>query len=740
MAESSNASTTRAAGLVSLGAAASCFAILAFPILAGRFYLYDDLLTFHLPLRVFYARCLAAGDDFRWFPDYYAGIDLHGEGQIGLLHPLHLTLYHLLSPRFALPIEFVINYVVMCLGMVCFLRRWVNVPAALVGAIAFTFFGYSLLHFMHINSVAIVAHLPWMLWVVDRWFRDGSSPSPWLAAALGLLNASALLMGHPQTVWYIKLFELGYVLSLLLSERRWNRLVSYLIYSTLGVGLGAIQLLPTWETLVGSRRGHLGREGVLMGSLHPLNLTQLAAPYALLDRYVPTHGGAGLNRFVKLHELGVYQGAFMVPLLVWLGLAWPGLDSARKRLARWAMLMALLGLLLALGDYGPLGELLVRAPLVRSFRVPARYLLLVHGALAILASLAVDDFLRGGRRADHPGPRLCWLLLAPAASLASLLALRFWAWIDPAAVPLPGTISRIGFNLLLVSGCAGALALGARRPLLGLASLLTLAVADFAAYGFYFHLSDTMPRMADALNPRPKVPPIEPGQRLDIKLPRPGVTYSPRRADYRSGQLSMAGYRLTEGYVAFEPLRQLSYSTDPELRAAGVAWAWDDQLEGGSFRRVESPVPRAFLVSRVVVSSRPAALGEIADLTTTAVVDRPVELSPGPPGSVQILHDRPGRFEALADAPASRLLVWNEAHHPGWIARIDGQAAPILRANLDFQGLLVPPGTHKILFLYRPASFRLGAAISAASAASLALLILMHSARTRRKHPTSSPV
>src|SRR4051794_14843994 len=81
---------------VFLTGAALMGALLAGPLIAGRFYLYDDLLTFHLPLRVFYARCLAAGDDFRWFPDYFSGFDLHGEGQIGLFHPAHLALYGLL--------------------------------------------------------------------------------------------------------------------------------------------------------------------------------------------------------------------------------------------------------------------------------------------------------------------------------------------------------------------------------------------------------------------------------------------------------------------------------------------------------------------------------------------------------------------------------------------------------------------------------------------------------------------
>jgi hypothetical protein len=160
--------------VATLAAAVILFALLGGPLLAGRFYLYDDLYTFHLPLRVFYSDCLAAGDDFRWFPRYYCGFDLHGEGQVGLLHPAHLALYGLLPLTVAYPTEFLLHYVLLLVGTSLFLRRWVTSPAAAFGGMTFTFFGYNAYHFMHINSVAIVCHLPWSLWLIDRLFRRPS--------------------------------------------------------------------------------------------------------------------------------------------------------------------------------------------------------------------------------------------------------------------------------------------------------------------------------------------------------------------------------------------------------------------------------------------------------------------------------------------------------------------------------------------------------------------------------------
>ncbi|HEY2146661.1 MAG TPA: hypothetical protein VGH32_01910, partial [Pirellulales bacterium] len=53
------------------------------PFLSGRIYTADDLGAFHLPLRAFYADCLAHGEAFDWSPQLFCGFYLTGEGQIG---------------------------------------------------------------------------------------------------------------------------------------------------------------------------------------------------------------------------------------------------------------------------------------------------------------------------------------------------------------------------------------------------------------------------------------------------------------------------------------------------------------------------------------------------------------------------------------------------------------------------------------------------------------------------------
>ncbi|MFL5041873.1 MAG: hypothetical protein ACJ8D0_18905, partial [Xanthobacteraceae bacterium] len=54
------------------------------------------------------------------------------------------------------------------------------------------------------------------------------------------------------------------------------------------------------------------------------------------------------------------------------------------------------------------------------------------------------------------------------------------------------------------------------------------------------------------------------------------------------------------------------------------------------------------------------------------------------------------------EAPAGGILVLNDVWHPWWRARLDGAAADILKANVIFRAVVVPPGTHTVRFTFRP--------------------------------------
>jgi hypothetical protein len=73
----------------------------------------------------------------------------------------------------------------------------------------------------------------------------------------------------------------------------------------------------------------------------------------------------------------------------------------------------------------------------------------------------------------------------------------------------------------------------------------------------------------------------------------------------------------------------------------------------------------------------------------------------------------PGRLHARVRVPdGHRLLVFSEAFMPGWRAWVDGRSSDVWAYRGALNSVAVSPGEHDIQFEYRPASFRIGTALS----------------------------
>ena len=89
------------------------------------------------------------------------------------------------------------------------------------------------------------------------------------------------------------------------------------------------------------------------------------------------------------------------------------------------------------------------------------------------------------------------------------------------------------------------------------------------------------------------------------------------------------------------------------------------------------------------------------------------------------MRDDPGQIEILTRADSRQMLVVSESWHPGWRARVDGQACDVHAAYGDFMGCVVEPGEHRVHFGFEPTSLARGAWMSAVGLlATLTLLAL----------------
>ena len=264
-----------------------------------------------------------------WTPSIFSGLYLQGEGQVGLFHPFHQLLYRFLSLGTAFNLELIANYLFAFAGMIWFLRRLqFSHAAALFGAMLFAFSGFNLLHHHHINMVAIVAHLPWLLASADVLIVDERKRARTLAlAAVAVILGSEFLLGFPQGVWWNAMTLAAFGVFRAGDTGRWRQLLPCMAAVALGVLLGGIQLLPSADAAVHSTRTGLSREFALNFSLHPFNLFQVWSPYFF------ARGAYSTGERMWFHEFGIYSGAILPVALIWVWIRRHALGERRALIA-----------------------------------------------------------------------------------------------------------------------------------------------------------------------------------------------------------------------------------------------------------------------------------------------------------------------------------------------------------------------------------------------------------------------
>jgi hypothetical protein len=253
------------------------------PLISGRVFVYNDLSWFHLPLRYLYQEALHAGDTVLWTPSIFAGFYVHGEGQIGLFHPFHQLLYRVLPLAAGFNLELVTSYALAFGGMFWFLRRLqFSRAAALFGAMLFAFSGFNLLHH-HMNMVAVVAHMPWLLAAADVVIVDERQQARAFAGAgIALVMGSQLLLGFPQGVWWNAIALGSFVVYRAAETQRWRQLPVCAASLAIGVLLGGIQLLPTVDAVAHSVRMDVTQELSLTLSLQIAGCPEFAGLHPTL--------------------------------------------------------------------------------------------------------------------------------------------------------------------------------------------------------------------------------------------------------------------------------------------------------------------------------------------------------------------------------------------------------------------------------------------------------------------------
>jgi hypothetical protein len=385
-----------------------------------------DISSIHYPLGVFKARVLSSGQLPLWNPHILFGFPQLADQDVFAFNPLNLVFLLPITPVLALSTFVVAHYILAGIFSYVMARSLrIGRVGAFITAVTFAFSGYLV---AQLTNLPIVTNSVWLPLIFFLFVKTLETMRPIYAVLCGGAIAVQILAGHPQVVFY-SLFTLGaYGLFRLIrlwrdgevavreKRRRMTLLVTFLVIAVMsGLALAAVQIVPTWELKgLTVRATGLSYAMMTLFSLAPYNLLTFLFPNILGN---PVIGYMGEGVFEEFHA---YAG--IVPLLL---IPWSWAKKPRDSHVAFFAILAGGSLLLTLGYYTPLYDLLVHVPGFNFFRVPARWLFIVTFSLAVLAGYGFDALIAGREREDGHfttfWKTLCWVNVGFSLLLLALL-------------------------------------------------------------------------------------------------------------------------------------------------------------------------------------------------------------------------------------------------------------------------------------------------------------------------------
>lgn len=117
----------------------------------------------------------------------------------------------------------------------------------------------------------------------------------------------------------------------------------------------------------------------------------------------------------------------------------------------------------------------------------------------------------------------------------------------------------------------------------------------------------------------------------------------------------------------------------------------------------------ADILRRIALFPQDAAAAE--EFLGPAAREEPAADAPEP-GTAELISDTGDQLRVEVNAERPALLFMPDNWYPNFRATVDGQSAPIWRANFAYRAVPVPAGRHVVEFVYRPTEFYVGVAVT----------------------------
>lgn len=735
------------------------FVLMAPVYLTGRAIFWGTPLLQFVPWWSLAWETIKAGHLPLWNPLVGMGAPLLANYQAALFYP-PTWLYFLWAGLGGVPatawwmaLQIALHLAFAGLGMALLARRlgWGELAQTVCG-LAFSLSGYLVArsHFLSIN--AAVSWLPWILLLTYQLAtsKRRGIQTLWLALAVGL----QLLSGHAQTTWYTLLLAGAWGGYWGWRTENWRGIWRvgrrFLGALVLGVGLAAVQLLPTAEYLLQSQRAAQYDYSLAMQySFWPWrSLTLLAAN--LFGN--PVHGDYwGYGNY---WEDAIYVG--LLPFLLAIGAVLRrGKTSQEKSFVRFLVATTVISVLLALGDNTPVFPWLYsHVPTFDMFQAPTRYTLWTMFALALLAGMGVESWRK------PQGRSLYWSRLGTAGAFAVVLGAGMGQYLLTRNEVVFGELKTTFVPALALAGVwgVGTGVLNLLAPTRGgrkvarswIWAVVSIVAVDLLVAGWGLNPAIDLSLYAERNGEQwePQFPegdgrvylPGDEEQELKFERFLSFETFSLDEPWINLRAVAVPNVNILDGIASannFDPLVPGRYATwmealdaaDSKVQIAmlaqmGVGWVQHidaDAPLGVRFDRVEDGARLRWVPCAQVALDGEEALKLIrkgqADYREAVVLEKhAAELEPDcfpeVRGRAVVLSEHANQVVARVEAPTEGWLVLSDVWYPGWEAWLDGERVPIERADYLFRAVRVGEGVHQVIFSYRPLGLYLGAGVS----------------------------
>lgn len=728
--------------------------VIGWPWLSGQVTIPWDAKAQFQPQIQFLAQSLARGESPFWAPFVFSGVPQVADPQSMIFSPPFLALAALDGSPSLWSADATVLAMVALGGVALMLwfrdQGW-HWAGGLVAALAFCHGAAMAWRIQHIGQVLSLAYLPFALFLIDRALKRRSI---WYGATAGLV-AGIIVLGRDQVALLGLYLLAGFAIWRLAQSAHPMRalrlnLLPILVGGVVALAVIAIPVTLTAALAAESNRAVIDYPGAARGSLHPALLLTAVLPDLFgasgrMEDYwgPPSFAWQGTDLFIAQNMGILYIGA--IPLLL------IAVAALRGRLwepqVRFFTVAAVAMLFYALGRTTPVFRVIYELfPGVKLYRRPADAVFLIGALGAILAGYSAHRLFQQPT-APLTRRHVMWVLGGIGAAFEIAILLGFW--LDRASLlwtPLAAGAMSFGLCALVLVLARGNIQ---AKPMLAASLLAAALTVDLAINNGPNSATAQPPAVYDVLEPSTrnatigilKSKAVDNETRRDrIELaglgfhwPNVSLThrlentlgYNPVRSELYSAATGAEDHVGLPDQRKFAPLFPSYRSTLADMLglrfiATGVPVEQiDPKLKPGDLTLIARTAdgyvyenPRAMDRVAFATSARTADFDRLlkdgawpdVDFATTVLLQRadPAGATPRRPGRARILDYRNTEVQIDADSPDGGWLVLHDLWHPWWSADIDGTPTEILRANVLFRAIAVPPGRHKITFRFRP--------------------------------------